>query len=88
VSAFDAADLIIIRKPLPLANTPEEEMFSSDRLAADLRARGLNALTFADTDAILEHLMTTVQTGDVVAILSNGGFDNIHNRLLERLRQG
>ncbi len=88
VSAFDAADLIIIRKPLPLANIPEEDMFSSDRLAADLRTRGLNALTFADTDAILEHLMTTVQAGDVVAILSNGGFDNIHNRLLERLRQG
>jgi hypothetical protein len=30
--------------------------------------------------------MTTLQKGDVVAILSNGGFDNIHNRLLEGLR--
>lgn len=86
VSAFDAADLTLIRKPLPLANIPEEEMFSSEQLTADLRTRGLNALTFADTDAILAHLMTTLQKGDVVAILSNGGFDNIHNRLLEGLR--
>jgi len=86
VSAFDAADLTLIRKPLPLANIPEEEMFSSEQLSADLRNRGLNAFTFADTDAILAHLMTTLQKGDVVAILSNGGFDNIHNRLLAGLR--
>lgn len=86
VSAFDAADLTLIRKPLPLANIPEEEMFSSEQLTTDLRTRGLNAFTFADTDAILAHLMTTLQKGDVVAILSNGGFDNIHNRLLEGLR--
>ena len=85
VSAFDTADLILIRKPLPLDNVPEAELFSSTRLAADLRARGLDARTFADTDAILDHLMTILQKGDVVAILSNGGFDNIHSRLLEKL---
>ncbi|MDD3815258.1 MAG: UDP-N-acetylmuramate:L-alanyl-gamma-D-glutamyl-meso-diaminopimelate ligase [Desulfocapsaceae bacterium] len=88
VSAFDAADLILIRKPLPLDNVPEEELFSSTRLASDLRARGLDARTFADTDSILDHLMTTLQDGDVVAILSNGGFDNIHSRLLEKLGTG
>jgi UDP-N-acetylmuramate: L-alanyl-gamma-D-glutamyl-meso-diaminopimelate ligase len=85
VSAFDAADLILIRKPLPLDNVAEAELFSSTRLAADLRARRLDARTFADTDTILDHLTTILQVGDVVAILSNGGFDNIHNRLLVKL---
>ncbi|MBU0665506.1 MAG: UDP-N-acetylmuramate:L-alanyl-gamma-D-glutamyl-meso-diaminopimelate ligase [Proteobacteria bacterium] len=85
VSAFDATDLILIRKPLPLDNVPVEELFSSTQLASDLRARGLDARTFDDTDTILDHLMTTLREGDLVAILSNGGFDNIHNRLLERL---
>jgi len=87
VSAFDAADLILIRKPLPLDNVPATDLFSSTQLASDLQTRGLNALTFADTDTILEHLMTIVHKGDVVAILSNGGFDNIHSRLLERLQK-
>lgn len=86
VSAFDAADLILIRKPLPLDNVPLEELFSSTQLASDLRARGLDASTFLDTDTILAHLTTSLKEGDVVAILSNGGFDNIHSRLLERLR--
>jgi UDP-N-acetylmuramate: L-alanyl-gamma-D-glutamyl-meso-diaminopimelate ligase len=85
VSAFDAADLILIRKPLPLDNVSEAELFSSTRLTSDLLARGLDARTFADTDTILDHLMTILQEGDVVAILSNGGFDNIHSRLLEKL---
>ena len=85
VSTFDAADLILIRKPLPLDNVPTEELFSSTQLASDLRTRGLDARTFDDTDTILDHLMTTLKEGDVVAILSNGSFDNIHSRLLERL---
>ncbi len=86
ISAFDAADLIFIRKPIPLATIPENEQFSSDQLASDLCARGKDASSFADTDAILEHLATILRAGDVVAILSNGGFDNIHSRLLEQLR--
>ncbi|MEK6202148.1 MAG: UDP-N-acetylmuramate:L-alanyl-gamma-D-glutamyl-meso-diaminopimelate ligase [Desulfobulbaceae bacterium] len=86
VSAFDAADLILIREPLPLDNVPVEDLFSSTQLATDLQARGLDARTFADTDTILAHLATTLKEGDVVAILSNGGFDNIHSRLLERIR--
>jgi UDP-N-acetylmuramate: L-alanyl-gamma-D-glutamyl-meso-diaminopimelate ligase len=85
VNAFDAADLIIIREPIPLDNVPADELFSSTQLAADLQKRGLNARTFANTDAILDHLMTTLKNGDVAAILSNGGFDNIHSRLLEKL---
>ena len=56
------------------------------QLAADLQARNIDALSFKDTDAILEHLQSTLRPGDVVAILSNGGFDNIHVRLLEMLR--
>ena len=87
VSAFDAADLTLIRRPIPLDNVPAEELFSSEQLASDLQARGLDARTFADTDAILAHLMTTLKEGDVVAILSNGGFDNIHSRLLSQLQE-
>jgi UDP-N-acetylmuramate: L-alanyl-gamma-D-glutamyl-meso-diaminopimelate ligase len=87
VSAFDADDMILIRRPIPLDNVPAEELFSSDQLAADLQKRGLQALSFGDTDSILAHLMTILKKGDVVAILSNGGFDNIHSRLLAQLQE-
>ena len=88
VSAFDGADLVLVREPVPLPDFPADQLFSSRQLAADLQARNIDALSFADTDGILEHLQEILKPGDVVAILSNGGFDNIHTRLLEILKTG
>ena len=85
--AFGAADQVVLREHLPLDTIPLAEQFSSPQLAEDLRARGLQALSLPDTDAILDHLGAVCQSGDVVAILSNGGFDRIHERLLARLGQ-
>ena len=87
VTAFDAADRVLLREPVPLANIAESEMFSCTMLAADLRQRGLAAESWPDTDQLLAHLMEMVESGDVIAILSNGGFDNIHIRLLEKLKK-
>jgi UDP-N-acetylmuramate: L-alanyl-gamma-D-glutamyl-meso-diaminopimelate ligase len=88
VTAFDSADLVLLREPVPLASLPPQERFSSARLAADLiRERKLPAEALADTDALLARLGEVLKAKDVVAILSNGGFDNIHLRLLEQLRQ-
>jgi UDP-N-acetylmuramate: L-alanyl-gamma-D-glutamyl-meso-diaminopimelate ligase len=85
VSAFDQADLVLVREPVPLPDFPADQLFSSGQLAADLKERSVAALSFADTDGILAHLRGILLPGDVVAILSNGGFDNIHARLLEQL---
>ena len=85
VSAFDRADILLVREPVPLADFPADQLFSSKQLASDLKDRGIDALSFPDTDDILDHLQTMLVPGDVVAILSNGCFDNIHTRLLEML---
>lgn len=84
--AFASADLILLREPTPIAGLAREELFSSARLASDLIARHLAAEAFPTTDDILNRLKTILKKGDVVAILSNGGFDNIHIRLLEQIR--
>lgn len=87
VSSFDAADMVILREPIPIEGLPEDELFSSSKLAQDLtRDRKVMAFSFDTTEKILELLQDVLRPGDVVAILSNGGFDNIHNRLLEQLR--
>ena len=84
--AFFAADAVLLREPLPLAGVAAEELFSSAQLAADLRRNGMEDVhACPDTDSLLEHLGNSLVAGDVVAILSNGGFDNIHVRLLELL---
>lgn len=86
VSTFDKADCILVKKPEPLKNIPIENQFSSEELARDLRQRKLDAHYFSATDDILAYLEGFVRDGDVVAFLSNGGFDNIHARFLTRLQ--
>ncbi len=87
ISVFSAADIVLLREPVPIDGLSKEELFSSTRLAGDLQNIGQTAIAFADTTGILEHLREIVQTGDVVAILSNGGFDNIHTRLISLLSE-
>jgi UDP-N-acetylmuramate: L-alanyl-gamma-D-glutamyl-meso-diaminopimelate ligase len=86
VLSFDAADIAIVREPPGLEKIPVAERFSSERLVADLGARGIAARYAATTDEILAFLAANSRPGDVIAILSNGGFDNIHERLLALLR--
>jgi UDP-N-acetylmuramate: L-alanyl-gamma-D-glutamyl-meso-diaminopimelate ligase len=86
-SSFDNADLICIRKPPLLAKIPQESRFSSEKLVADIANRGKEAYFFPDTPEIIEFLAGEAKSGDVVLIMSNGGFDNIHERLLSVIGQ-
>ncbi len=89
ISSFDDGDIILLREPLPLADFDPEDLFSSARLVQDLRDKhNLTAMAFDTTEEILDYLATFLQKGDVVAILSNGGFDNIHTRLIEQIKGG
>jgi len=83
--SFQDADLICIRKPPDLEKIPIDERFSSEKLVADLKKAGKDACYFPDTDAIIDFVVDSARSGDVVLIMSSGGFDNIHERLLSGL---
>ncbi len=83
--AFGAADRVVVKEPDPLQNIAEQERFSSNRLVHDLCEKSVDAHYFADTDSILDYLVENAMEGDVIAILSNGSFDNIHQKLLDLL---
>ena len=83
--SFDSADIICIRKPPLLEKIPEGERFSSEQLVDDLKKQGKHAIYFPDTNKIIEFLVSSATPGDLILIMSNGGFDNIHENLLKRL---
>jgi len=83
--SFDSADLICIRKPSRLDKIPLDQRFSSEKLADDLRTRGKEAYHFSDTDTIIDFIVKEAKSQDLILIMSNGGFDNIHERLLNAL---
>lgn len=83
--SFEHADIVCIRKPPLLHKIPEKERFSSEKLVNDLKNSGKDAHYFPDTGSIIDFLVTEVRSGDLILIMSNGGFDNIHEKLLKRL---
>jgi UDP-N-acetylmuramate: L-alanyl-gamma-D-glutamyl-meso-diaminopimelate ligase len=82
--AFGQADQVVIASVFR-ANLAPEERLSEDQLVADLSARGVAARHLPDVDAIVRQVSTEAEPGDIVVIMSNGGFGGIHSKLLEAL---
>lgn len=87
-AAFAHADRVIIAGVF----NPEDAKTYGDvldvpKLVDDIAATGKSALTLADADTIVAHLAPEMRDGDVVAVMSNGGFGGIHDKLLDNLRQ-
>ncbi|MCF8143674.1 MAG: UDP-N-acetylmuramate:L-alanyl-gamma-D-glutamyl-meso-diaminopimelate ligase [Deltaproteobacteria bacterium] len=83
--SFDAADRVFIPEPPLMDGISVEERFSSRKLVSDLNSRGLEASYHETTDNLLRALIQQVRSGDVILIMSNGGFDNLNQRLLKAL---
>jgi UDP-N-acetylmuramate: L-alanyl-gamma-D-glutamyl-meso-diaminopimelate ligase len=64
----------------------EEERLSPESIAASLRARGRESRAFDSAEAIAEHLASNAAPGDLVLVMSNGGFDGLTSKLLDKLK--
>ena len=67
------------------ASLPPEERLSVDELVKAVDGDGRRARHIPTVDAIVETVANEAGPGDVVVIMSNGGFDNIHEKLLATL---
>jgi UDP-N-acetylmuramate: L-alanyl-gamma-D-glutamyl-meso-diaminopimelate ligase len=86
LEAFDAADRVILA-PLGRDNIAASERLDLSQLAAGLAGRGVAVDCAPTIEAIVSRVMDQARTGDTVALLSNGAFGGIHERLLEALGQ-
>jgi len=86
-AAFGSADEVVVAAVFR-ASLPEAERLSPETLVADLRARGQQARYVPTVDEIVATLAAEARPGDVVAVMSNGGFGGIHGRLLDELARG
>ncbi|MDH3629444.1 MAG: UDP-N-acetylmuramate:L-alanyl-gamma-D-glutamyl-meso-diaminopimelate ligase [Acidobacteriota bacterium] len=87
VGAFDAADRVLLAPVFRADQIDETERLDTARLVSDLAARGVSATATHDIATIVETVGREARTGDVVVVMSNGGFENIHERLLDSIAQ-
>jgi UDP-N-acetylmuramate: L-alanyl-gamma-D-glutamyl-meso-diaminopimelate ligase len=82
--AFGAADEVVIAGMFR-SNVPETERLSVGELVASLRTRGQHAREIGDIDEIVSTVAAEHREGDLVVVMSNGGFGGIHQKLLKAL---
>ena len=81
------ADEVIVANVFRSQAVPENERLELPALAAEIKQNGHPVRLLADADAIVQTVAPELRSGDVVAILSNGGFGGIYDKLPARLRE-
>jgi UDP-N-acetylmuramate: L-alanyl-gamma-D-glutamyl-meso-diaminopimelate ligase len=85
-AALAEADAVVIAAAHLPGKVPEGERLSPAEMAAGITAAGGRASFVPEVPAIVAHVAAAARSGDVVAVLSNGGFGGIHELLLAALR--
>ena len=85
--AFQFADGLFISQVARLEQIPEDERLKPERVVAAIAKTGRPAFYERNADAIIDRIVPMLRPKDVVVVFSNGGFDNIHEKLLGRLRE-
>ncbi len=85
--ALGLADCAIIGPLFAPEKIPEEDRLDVDRVAEDIRNAGGLAWHLPATEAIVELIASEGRAGDLVVVMSSGGFDGIHQKLLARLKK-
>lgn len=81
------ADEIVVAGVFRSEAVPENERLELPALAAEIERNGRRARLLPDADTIVKTVAAEMRSGDVVAILSNGGFGGIYEKLPARLRE-
>ena len=79
---FEAADFVIFAQP-SARNLVADEVLDVAKVCQEI---GEHACSLVDSEAIISYVCQGARAGDDVLILSNGGFDNIHRRLLAAMQ--
>jgi UDP-N-acetylmuramate: L-alanyl-gamma-D-glutamyl-meso-diaminopimelate ligase len=81
VESLALANRVVLAAVFKSESIPAAERLHPEHVVTALTARGTPASLLADADAIVEAIAPELRDGDVVAILSNGGFGDIYRKL-------
>jgi len=85
VRSLSLANEIVIASVFKAESIPEGERLSVSAVVSKLKKGGKPARECPDADTIIESITPELRPGDVVAILSNGGFGGIYEKLPQKI---
>ena len=85
--ALATADFAVISPVENHKRLRPEERLDVEQLRNDINEKGTESYLGTDVDDIVAHVVSRVHPGDVLLVMSNGGFGGIHGKLLSALAQ-
>ena len=86
IEALTNADNMLIAPVNQPERVPEEKRFNPDLVCTKLKEKGVNATTHNSVDDMVSYLAQNTRSGDVILVMSNGGFGGIYNKLMDTFR--
>ncbi|MCX8497612.1 MAG: UDP-N-acetylmuramate:L-alanyl-gamma-D-glutamyl-meso-diaminopimelate ligase [Akkermansiaceae bacterium] len=83
--ALATADFSIVAAIPDLHKIPENDRLNPDQLSADIARLGGHGWYLPDLETIIATVKEHAESGDVIAVFTNGGFGGIHQKLLTAL---
>ena len=85
--AFAPADYVVIANVFDSQKVTEKgRALDTQKLIEAISRQNKPAMALPGADQIVEHLVPELLEGDVVAVMSNGGFGGIHDKILAALK--
>ena len=85
-TALKKADLVVIPAVPDPEKVEEEDRLDPVKLVEDISKGDAKAWYLGEVGEIVSHVADRAESGDVIAVLSNGGFGGIHEKLLAGLK--
>ena len=83
--AFDQAGAVFVAIAFDQSKIPQDQQFSSQELVQGVNDRGIHAASFLEVDEGVKNVASYAKKGDLIAVLSNGGFGGFIPKLLSQL---
>jgi len=83
--ALALADRVVLGGVFRAQQLGDDNRMDPESVAADVRQLGREARTFAGSDAIADYLSAEAKPGDLLLIMSNGSFDGLCEKLVNKL---
>ena len=86
VEALSEADAVVVAEVARLDQLPEDDRLDPGALMEALQANGTESAYLPDAKSIAAHVTAAAKPGDIICVLSNGGFGGLHEKLLAGLK--
>jgi len=86
-NSFSGSNIVCIKNPEKISKVEVNQRLSLDKLKKGLIKKNIEADIFMTTDEIVSYLYEKVEPQDVILVMSNKGFDGIHDKILLKLKE-